>query len=281
MVRVSRVPHKGANRHHGSHQSLLWSPVDVTPESVGVDAIVVPTARRPAYLTGVAELARTLGCPLITLHSGKWTSADAAWRYLQDSANLIAIDVPEPSRLRLPDWNTSRLLGKTIFRSKSDLSTKRNLALMLGHMVGWSRILFIDDDITGLKADDVRKASGLLSLYSAVGLRIGGFPDNSVVCHAFRQAGGQQGSFVGGGALAVQVQRCESFFPDIYNDDWFFLLDGDKWLHPTAVAGEVIQHPDGASLRGHDEVIIANEQVGHGHCWKVQLECPPVRAAII
>jgi len=24
------------------------------------------------------------------------------------------------------------------------------------------------------------------------------------------------------------VQRSTSFFPEIYNDDWFFLLDGDK-----------------------------------------------------
>jgi hypothetical protein len=110
-------------------------------------------------------------------------------------------------------------------------------------MVGWSRVLFLDDDITGLDPDDMRRASGLLGTYNAVGLRVGGCPDNSVVCHAYRAAGGRQQSFVGGGALVVQVQRCNSFFPEIYNDDWFFLLDGDKWLQPTAVTGEVFQDP--------------------------------------
>ena len=70
--------------------------------------------------------------------------------------DLIAIDVPAPARLRLPDWETSKLLHGAIFARRTDLSAKRNLALLLSHMLGWSRILFLDDDITGLKPDDVR-----------------------------------------------------------------------------------------------------------------------------
>jgi hypothetical protein len=33
-----------------------------------------------------------------------------------------------------------------------------------------------------------------------------------------------------------------SFFPDVYNEDWFFLLD-DKGLRPTAVTGVAVQKP--------------------------------------
>ena len=139
--------------------------------------------------------------------------------------------------------DTSRLLGGTVFARRTDLSAKRNLALMLSRMSGWSRILFLDDDITGLNPNDMRKASGLLDTHNAVGLRIGGFPDHSVVCHAYRQAGGEQQSFIGGGALVVELNRAGSFFPDIYNDDWFFLLDGHKSLQPVAVTGQVIQYP--------------------------------------
>jgi hypothetical protein len=243
MVRVSPVTCEEPSYHHGSHRDLLWSPVDPSPVPRKVNAIIVPTARRPAYLTEAAELARALGCTLVTLHSGKWTTAaEAAQRFAAD-VDLIAIDVPGADRLRLPDWETSRLLAKTVFARRTDLSLKRNLALMLSHMLGWSRILFLDDDITGLNPDHVRKASGLLGTYNAVGLQIGGFPDHSVVCHAYRQAGGKQQSFIGGGALAVELERSKSFFPDIYNDDWFFLLDDDKWLQPTAVTGQVVQHP--------------------------------------
>jgi len=242
MVRVSPVPGNYTLNHHGSHRGLLWSPGG-SSAGRGVDAIVVPTVRHPAYLEQAADLAQVLGCTMVTLHSGQWTSAARAAQRLRDDIDLIAIDVPEPAHLHLPCWETSRLLAGTVFARRTDLSAKRNLALMLSHMIGWSRILFLDDDITGLNPDDVRRASGLLDTHNAVGLQINGFPDNSVVCHAYRQAGGRQQSFIGGGALTVEVTRSNSFFPDIYNDDWLFLLDGDKWLQPTAVTGQVVQHP--------------------------------------
>jgi hypothetical protein len=110
-------------------------------------------------------------------------------------------------------------------------------------MTGWSRILFLDDDITTLDPGDVREASSLLDTHNAVGLRVCGFPDHSVVCHAYREAGGEQQPFIGGGALVIEVTRSNSFFPDIYNDDWFSLLDGRKSLQPVAVTGQVIQSP--------------------------------------
>src|ERR1700729_3928421 len=236
------VPREDTPYHHGSHRNLIWSTADAAPDA-GVEAIIVPTARRPAYLAQAAALAKTLGCVLVTLHSGKWTTAGKAAERLGRDVDLIAIDVPEPERLRLPDWQTSRLLAGTVFARRTDLSAKRNLALMLCHRLDWSRILFLDDDITQLNPDDVRKASGLLATHNAVGLQIGGFPDHSVVCHAYRDAGGRQQSFIGGGALAVEVKRSNSFFPDIYNDDWFFLLDSGKGLQPTAVTGQVVQYP--------------------------------------
>ena len=208
-----------------------------------IDAIIVPTARRPAYLAGAADLAEALNCTLVTLHSGEWTSAAKAAQRIPRAVDLIAIDVPDTSQLRLPNWETSRLLRRTVFARRTDLSAKRNLGLSLSRLLGWKRILFLDDDITGLNPADVRQASGLLDTHNAVGLRIGGFPDHSVVCHAYRQAGGGQESFIGGGALAVHLERSNSFFPDIYNDDWFFLLDGDKGLQPTAVTGQVRQYP--------------------------------------
>jgi len=229
--------------HHGSHRSLLWALEESSPPRSAVDAIIVPTARPPAYLTSAARLARTMGCPLVTLHSGKWTTArDAARRHSRD-VDLIAIDVPEPARLRLPDLETSRLLTGTIFARRTDLSPKRNLALVLGRMLDWSRVIFLDDDITDLDPDDMRRAAGLLDTHCAVGLAIEGFPDHSVVCHAFRDAGGAQQAFIGGGALAVEVRRNCSFFPDVYNDDWFYMLNAKTGLQPVAATGRVTQQP--------------------------------------
>jgi hypothetical protein len=228
--------------HHGSHQRLVW-PADGLVPGTKVDAIIVPTTRRVAYLQEAARAARQLGCPLVTLHSGKWTCAAEAIRYVDRRVDLIAIDVPEPAYLRLPDLETTRLLAGTVFEQRSDLSAKRNLGLMLSHMLGWERVVFLDDDIRVPDPDDLSKATGLLDTHAAVGLRIGGYPDNSVVCHAFRDAGGDQGTFVGGGAMAVEVRRNRSFFPKIYNEDWFYLLDSGKRLQSVATVGEVLQYP--------------------------------------
>jgi hypothetical protein len=228
--------------HHGSHRSLLWAP-DGSPRRGKVDAIFVPTTRPVVYLREAATAALTLDCPLVTLHSKKWTSAHAAKAYLGGTVDLIAIDLPDPAQLRLPELETSLLLAGTMFEQRSDLSTKRNLALVLSHMLGWDRVVFLDDDIQVPDPGDLSKAVGLLDTHTAVGLGVGGFPDNSVVCHAFRAAGGKQDTFIGGGALAAEVKRNRSFFPNIYNDDWFYMLDAGKRLQPVATVGQVIQQP--------------------------------------
>ena len=46
--------------------------------------------------------------------------------------------------------------------------------------------------------------------------------------------------FIGGGALAIGTQSMTSFFPNIYNEDWFFLLDEDR-LRPTTTTGRAVQ----------------------------------------
>lgn len=237
------MPAVDTSDHHGSHRALLWNSGPSAPWPTGrnVDAIIVPTIRSPAYLANAAGLAGQLGCTLVTLHSGRWTSAREAARKIPRTVSLIAIDVPDQGALRLMDFETSRMLAGTVFARRTDTSLKRNLALMLSNLIGWRRIVFLDDDIRGPKEVGLRRAADLLSVYNAVGMSIGGFPDNSVVCHAYREVGGRQDSFIGGGALAVEISRNRSFFPDIYNEDWFYLLDPIKGLQPLAVAGSVIQ----------------------------------------
>jgi hypothetical protein len=228
--------------HHGSHRPLIW-PVDEPASPVKVDAIIVPTARPVAYLKEAASAALSLGCPLVTLHSKKWTSAYAAAASLDPAVNLIAIDVPETGHLRIPELETSRLLAGTMFERRTDLSIKRNLALVLSHTLHWERVIFLDDDIRVPKPGDLSRAAGLLDAHAAVGLGIGGFSDNSMVCHAFRAVGGRQETFIGGGALAVAMTQNRSFFPNVYNEDWFFLLDAGKRLQSVASVGQVLQYP--------------------------------------
>ena len=228
--------------HHGSHRRLLWAADGSAPQAK-VDAIIVPTVRPMVRLEEAARAAHSLGCPLVTLHSPGRTSASQADIYFRRSLDLIAIDVPGSAHLRLPVLETSRLLAGTIFERRTDVSTKRNLALVLSHLLRWKRVVFLDDDIRVPDPADLRRAVSLLDTHTAVGLGIGGFPDNSMVCHAFREAGGSQEMFIGGGALAVDVKRNRSFFPNIYNEDWFFVLDAGKRLQPVATVGRVLQDP--------------------------------------
>jgi hypothetical protein len=63
------------------------------------------------------------------------------------------------------------------------------------------------------------------------------------VCHAYREAGGGQDTFIGAGALAVDIKRNRTFFPNIYNEDWFFVIDAEKGLQSVATVGQVFQEP--------------------------------------
>src|SRR5262249_34217930 len=193
--------------HHGSHRRLIW-PADESARRAKVDAIIVPPVRPLSHLDDAARAARFLSCSLVTLHTPGRTRATAAAFYLDFwSLNLIAIDVPESAYLRLPELETSRLLAGTTFERRTDVSTKRNLGLLVSHMLGWKRVVFLDDDIRVPDPTDLSKAASLLGTHAAVGLSIDGFPDNSMVCHAFREAGGRQDTFIGGGALAVDLER--------------------------------------------------------------------------
>jgi len=227
--------------HHASHRDLLKKPGTEGRRRVKIDAIIVPTVRHPANLRDAAELAIALNCPLITLHSGKWTSAQVAARRLPAKADLIAIDVRDRTSLRLPQFATSGILSGTRFDRPTDTSAKRNIGLMLCHMLGWKHVAFLDDDIEIPDPVDLEFAAGLLDKHNIVGLFVDGFPDNSVVCHAYRLAGGRQESFIGGGAIVVEAERTRSFFPEIYNDDWFYMLDDATVLQPVATIGKVIQ----------------------------------------
>lgn len=226
--------------HHGSHRRLVTVYSD-THESGSVDAIVVPTIRHPTWLKYAIRLAAELDCVLVTLHS-KWSNAHLVRRFVPPGVRLLSVQIADPADLHLPGFSTTALLRKTPFARTTDLSAKRNLGLLLARLVGWERIVFLDDDIEVGGHADVSRAAALLSVYDAVGMHIGGYPDNSVVCHAHRLVGGKQDSFVGGGALAVQTTRNPSFFPNIYNEDWFYLLN-DKELRKLAITGAVKQRP--------------------------------------
>lgn len=209
--------------HHEDHRHLL---VDVPTARAGhvcLDALIVPTSRPVEVLRDALDLAKKLHCGLVVMCSGDVSAVEAAGAATKARVPVIAADV-ERLMSTLPEFSAAEMVQDTPFARPSDTSPKRNLALTLARVAGWTRVLFLDDDIFDVSPRGARAAAWLAGYYDAVGLRNRGFPDNSVVCHVNRALGELQAQFIGAGALAVTPQKTESHFPNIYNQDWFFIV---------------------------------------------------------
>lgn len=225
-------------RHYTSHRAVL-EPAPTGASAGSVDAIVMPAARPSHNLLSGMNLATALGCEFVALCSGQALLPEAAGLAREvPGLSWTLVDLRDGWTNELLDFRTSRFAAATSARH-SDLSTKRNIGLLLARMAGWKRILFLDDDIR-LEADLVRDAAATLRPGRSTGMRAVDFPDNSVVSHALRLVGLDQDVFVSGSALLVDTTRVESFFPDVYNEDWFFLFDAVR-LGRVSSFGEVHQ----------------------------------------
>jgi hypothetical protein len=225
--------------HHTTHRHLLKHEPSAGARRVEIAALVIPAGRPIAWLREGMALAAGLSCVLVAFCSRQITAADVTELGEEIGVSTVALEMRACAGL-LPAFPTSQLIADSDLAHISDSSQKRNLGLAMARVAGWRRVLFLDDDIHALDAGDAEVAAALLDGYSAVGLANDGFPDNSVVCHAYRAIGGPQEQFIGVGGMAVSPTRSSSLFPEIYNADWLFVL-GDAWPPRVAVTGSMRQ----------------------------------------
>jgi hypothetical protein len=224
--------------HHSSHRRLLATG-PATRTTTRVDAVIVPAARAASGLAAAADLADGLGAELVVLCSRDVRAADVKARRRADQ-HVWAADIGGPNNV-IPRFRSTMVLRGTPFHRRPDTPLKRNIGLALTRMTGWERVLFFDDDIDDVKPGELGEAAALLDDHEVVGLTNTGFPDNSVVCHANRATGHRQDAFIGAGAMLFHRSRAATaFFPAVYNEDWFFLLDDDG-LASCAAHGEFAQ----------------------------------------
>jgi hypothetical protein len=220
----------GEVRQHDSHHSLVGAPAGLGSAStpMPLDAIVVPASRTASNLEHAFGLAHAAGCKLVAICSHEVTAFEVQRMAASLSFDsLIAIDLPKDHSNPLLHFETSNWLSRELpeaFTYQSNLSAKRNIGLLLAHMLGWTRIFYLDDDIRNIERSDLRRTIDMLDdRHTIAGLQVMRFPDNSIVCHAHRATGGRlQDVFVSGSALGVNVMHAPGFFPDIYNEDWLF-----------------------------------------------------------
>jgi hypothetical protein len=224
--------------HYLSHASLLaaYRP----SRRRRIDGIIVSAARPANYLRSAFHLAAALAAPVVILCS-RAARRDHAVAEARRVAGLswTVVDLHAWPGAALPRFRTSEF-GQAKVDPHGDLSRKRNLGLLLARLVGWTRLMFLDDDISDLHPIQVEQAAAGLDQFAAIGMPARSFPDNSVACHARRESGADQDVFVSGSALVVCEPATDSFFPDIYNEDWLFLAPHlDR--HEVSTVGWVAQ----------------------------------------
>jgi len=218
-------------RQLDTHRRLVSQPGRREPGAgLTLDAIVVPASRPAEHLEQAITLARTAHCTLLILCSRHVVPAEVQRLLAERSfSHAIVVSLPDGYRHELLDFRALASVSDDLPAPCSyyvtDLSTKRNLGLILARMLGWRRIFFLDDDIRGISYHDLHSTVSMLGYFSTAGMRVADFPDNSVACHANRITGRLQDVFVTGAALAVDCQQDMGFFPDMYNEDWLFFYD--------------------------------------------------------
>jgi hypothetical protein len=195
-----------------------------------LDAIIVPASRTADNLEHAVSLARAAECWLVVLCSRETRATEVGQMFSDKGFSKgMAVDISDDYRHPLLKFISSDLArdskSPVCVNPNGDLSTKRNLGLLLAHMLGWTRIFYMDDDVRGVSLAALRATVSMLDRYRSVGMRVTDFADNSVVCHANRATGANQDVFVSGSVLAVNCQQPFGFFPEIYNEDWLFFYD--------------------------------------------------------
>jgi len=199
----------------------------------------VPTHRPVTRLRSSVDLARRTHTPLIVVCSRRAHQDDVIALAAQANVEMIAFDLPPGNPLGI-DFATfeDKELSAANLGWACDLSMKRNLGLVLARLLGWTKLMFLDDDIYGVASDDLAALAAALEDHSVSALIPVRFPDNSVACHAHRLGGGKQGVFASASGIGVRCDRDDlAFFPNIYNEDWFFFAD-EAASHGMAKVGE-------------------------------------------
>lgn len=233
------TPHRFPEQN-ASHIELLESS-DQSQGRARFDAILVPTHRPVNFLSTCIDLARQTAVPLIVACSRMVNRSQVIEVARRANVEVFAVDLPQHPVNPLEGISFATSTDEDLLAASSgqtrDLSTKRNLGLVIAKMLGWRRLMFLDDDIYDISTKDVEALAAALDNHNVSVLIPEEYPDNSVACHAFRLGGGKQGKFASAGGMGVRCDRDDlPFFPNIYNEDWFF-FSGEAARRKIAVVG--------------------------------------------
>ena len=161
-----------------SHDGLLDSSGQ-SPDRVQFDAIVVPTNRPVDMLGDCLDLALETAIPLLVVCSKRVNRHQVTAMAAQGNVEAFAVDLPPypANPLGIPFTTSSdEDLVAASWGLTRDLSAKRNLGLVLARMLGWQRLMFLDDDIFDVTREDVDALAAGLSDHGVSVLHPRGIP---------------------------------------------------------------------------------------------------------
>jgi len=206
-----------------------------------VDAIVVPTVRSAEHLSPAVQFAAETRCHLILVYTDQPPDGLSAVLGRLRPGQVTLLTVRSDVQDGLLDLGAT-LPQSLVSPNALDISRKRNLGLLIGRVCGWTRMLFLDDDIRKLNVAKLSSAAALLDDYPVVGLQVRKYPDASVVGHARRLTGRRQEPFVSGGSLLVNPQLLGGYFAPVYHEDWLCVINHIR-KSEVAIGGSVSQLP--------------------------------------
>ena len=206
-----------------------------------VDAIVVPTIRTAEHLYTAVKVAAYARCHLVAVYTDAPPAGLPAVLDRLRPSRFTLLTVASGTHHDLLDLGAS-LPQSRVSPAALDISRKRNLGLLIGRACGWTRMLFLDDDIRKLNVPKLSSAAALLDDHPVVGFQVKKYPDASVVGHARRLAGRRQEPFVSGGSLLVDPQLLNGYFAPVYHEDWLCVINHIR-KSEVAIGGSVAQLP--------------------------------------
>ena len=222
----------GSVRQLGTHRKLVSRTEQRELDAeLKLDAIIVPASEaartwsRPSPWPG-PRTARCSSCAAAT-SDPREVHELLAQRSFNDA---IVVSLPDDYRHELLDFRALASIKDDLPAACSyhvtDLSTKRNLGLILARMLGWQRIFFLDDDIRDINPADVQSTVSMLGSYPR------GRHASNRLSRQFSRLPcppGDRGTCRTSSSLGRlwpwTASRTDGFFPDIYNEDWLFFYD--------------------------------------------------------
>lgn len=206
------------------------------------ECIIIFTKDRPVILS---KTLLNIDMPVIVLDDSTNSDSEKVVKNIPKNSKNIHYHGKNEQQMivqRFASTNELNSFVKPLGSESWTLGYARNYAIILAKILGFERILFMDDDIIVKDFDVIFKIFDLLNNADFVGAEIKGMPDLSVVDVIMQQLGMEPYRFMSGGFLAFNLESVSEYFLNYYNEDWVWLFM-HKPKAKLVKYGEVYQLP--------------------------------------